>query len=462
MTRLLIALALLMAVPTFAADKKISEMTALPAASFADGDLFPIVDVSASETKKTAISDVTAHVLDAATKDAFTFYADPVNGVDASCDGSIVKKCKTITKLLSFCTDPSKAYMLELAAGNFTGEPTITWLSNVSMHGQGSNLNLDFEYAATPGEQASFVIDGVGINSFTLDLSAAAVALPIFQNGSYSITRTDATVGAHFVTVRNSTAGATNITGSASYTNVLFTSSADVQSGGSILCTGCILGITVDIYGTGMFQLTASTFVGLLDGHTVGLDTPTVIIDAASNQYGGVITGADVTYADDAEFIAYDPATPSYWASAPATVKEALDAIASGGLRPPSFQVNGHLTLLNGHQVSHQTTPPSTTVHANAGTSATCSVAQATDVAGSLTLVTGSAAWASGEQCKVNFDAAYALAPKCQLTATNAPAAAATLNVYLSKTTADVSINFDSADVAATTYTWDYRCDETN
>lgn len=41
-----------------AADKKITELTLLPAASFSTSDVFPIVDISASETKKTRVLDL--------------------------------------------------------------------------------------------------------------------------------------------------------------------------------------------------------------------------------------------------------------------------------------------------------------------------------------------------------------------------------------------------------------------
>jgi VCBS repeat-containing protein len=239
--------------------------------------------------------------------DGFTFYGDPENGNDSTCDGSLAKKCKTITKLLTFCTDPSKSYALRLSEGTFQGEPTISWKPNVNVFGDGTNLNLSFDYTAAPGDQANFVFDGVGVNSFTLDLSLAAAALPIFQNGNYSITRVDNTAGAHFVTVRNASAAATDITGNASYSNVLFISSATIRTGGQILCTNCILGITVDVYGTGLLQLTASTFVGSVVGHAVGMDTPVLKIDAGSN-LAGSSSGVTSVYSDDAQFMKNTPA----------------------------------------------------------------------------------------------------------------------------------------------------------
>lgn len=106
-------------------------------------------------------------------------------------------------------------------------------------------------------------------------------------------------------------------------------------------------------------------------------------------------------------------------------------------------------------------TSPTATPDANAGTGATCSVSGATDLAGTVQLVTGSGAWAAGAQCAITFNAAYAVAPKCVLTPVNASAAVATVNLYGTKTTTDLILNFVNADVAATTYEWDYHCVET-
>lgn len=123
---------------------------------------------------------------------------------------------------------------------------------------------------------------------------------------------------------------------------------------------------------------------------------------------------------------------------------------------------NVRLEVLDGHWRSNQTTAPTTTPNANAGTGATCTVAQATDTAGTIELVTGSGAWAAGVQCDMNFNLTYNTAPKCVITPVNNNAALASLNTFLTKSTTAMSLNFVNADVAATTYQWDYHCVETN
>lgn len=123
---------------------------------------------------------------------------------------------------------------------------------------------------------------------------------------------------------------------------------------------------------------------------------------------------------------------------------------------------NVRLEVLDGHWRSNQTTAPTTTVNANAGTGATCTVAQATDTAGTIELVTGSGSWAAGVQCAMNFNLTYNTAPKCVITPVNNNAALAALNTFLTKSTTAMSLNFVNADTAATTYQWDFHCVETN
>lgn len=130
-------------------------------------------------------------------------------------------------------------------------------------------------------------------------------------------------------------------------------------------------------------------------------------------------------------------------------------------LNSATTATNAPLVIANGHTKYSQTTAPVPTVNANAGTGATCTVTGSTDTAGTVQLVTGSGSWASGEQCSVAFNLAFNAAPKCQLTPINA-ASATLLNVYLTKTTATLGLNFLIPDTAATTYEWDYFCVETN
>lgn len=135
----------------------------------------------------------------------------------------------------------------------------------------------------------------------------------------------------------------------------------------------------------------------------------------------------------------------------------------SGASRHTAFAVrrDGLVKINNGHLRSTQVTAPTTTPNANSGTSATCTVSNASDLAGQIQIVTGSAAWAAGAQCAMTFNVAYDTAPKCVMFPVNANASLAGTNTYLTKSTTALTINFANADTAATAYQWDYHCVET-
>lgn len=124
---------------------------------------------------------------------------------------------------------------------------------------------------------------------------------------------------------------------------------------------------------------------------------------------------------------------------------------------------NAALVYKNGHLKSTQTTAPTATVNANAGTGATCSVSNATDTAGSISLTTTAVAPGAGLQCAVNFNSAYGVAPKCQLQATNGNSILQSVlsGIYSSSTTAELDINFANTDAVGHAYTFDYLCIET-
>lgn len=132
-----------------------------------------------------------------------------------------------------------------------------------------------------------------------------------------------------------------------------------------------------------------------------------------------------------------------------------------GGASPAS---NAVIVFNNGHVKSTQTTPPTTTINSNAGTGASSSVSNATDVAGHISLTLGTiGTLAAGEQTKINFNTAYNVAPIVVVTPTNATAASnqSVFGVYVTSTTTDFSINFATAGVALASLTYNYQVIET-
>lgn len=118
-----------------------------------------------------------------------------------------------------------------------------------------------------------------------------------------------------------------------------------------------------------------------------------------------------------------------------------------------------NLILSNAHLKSTGTAPVAT-VDANAGSGASCSVSNATDNAGKITLATTASSSAAGAQCSVAFNTAFGVAPICVLTPANVAASLAH-GVYLGATTSALSLNFANNDQVGDTYIWNYTCQET-
>lgn len=121
------------------------------------------------------------------------------------------------------------------------------------------------------------------------------------------------------------------------------------------------------------------------------------------------------------------------------------------------FQWGSGIVLLeDAHLVSGAQVAPTVAVTGNAGTGASASLALATDVAGKITFAEGTVGLASGAQLTVTFAQAYDNAPIVQIQATNSAAATTTVGVFITSTTTGFTINFATASVALTGYSWNY------
>jgi hypothetical protein len=116
------------------------------------------------------------------------------------------------------------------------------------------------------------------------------------------------------------------------------------------------------------------------------------------------------------------------------------------------------------HLKSTQITPPVATPTSHAGTMSTCTVSNATDIAGVITLGTTNTGSSAGDVCDVAFNAAYGVAPICTLTPNNAQAAqdgGQLHEIYVTTSTTELSINFGMQPNSVATYQWFYHCVET-
>jgi hypothetical protein len=120
---------------------------------------------------------------------------------------------------------------------------------------------------------------------------------------------------------------------------------------------------------------------------------------------------------------------------------------------------NVRINFKDGHLRSQQTTAPTELEGANIGTGGTSTLANATDVAGKITVLTGTPGMAAGLQTTITFNAPYTVTPIVTITAVNANGAA--IQVYATSTTSTFTVNFGVAPAASTTYEFFYNVIET-
>lgn len=138
------------------------------------------------------------------------------------------------------------------------------------------------------------------------------------------------------------------------------------------------------------------------------------------------------TLTNDAD-LGYDGSTLSM---AGATGNISVGQSTNGG-------TNVRINIKDGHIRSQQTTAPTTAINANAGNAGAITLANATDVAGKITINTQGAGIAAGTQATITFNAPYNVAPIVVLTPANAKAT--TIQAYVTSTTTDFSVSFNIA-----------------
>lgn len=187
------------------------------------------------------------------------------------------------------------------------------------------------------------------------------------------------------------------------------------------------------------------SFAPLAEGGTVVItDLYLLKLDAAFGSFSSTATNAYGIYLDDTGI--------KNWMGGRTTF---------GGATFLSGSANASVTINNSHLQSAQTTAPTITVGAAAGTGATGSVSNATDTAGKLELITGTITLATGPQITVNFNKSYAVAPIVTITPQNVTAAQATVAAYVTSTTTDFTVNFAVASIGTQTFDWFYHVIET-
>jgi hypothetical protein len=104
---------------------------------------------------------------------------------------------------------------------------------------------------------------------------------------------------------------------------------------------------------------------------------------------------------------------------------------------------NVRINMKDGHLRSQQTTIPTTAINANAGNAGSITLANATDVAGKITINTKGTGMAAGTQATITFNVTYNVAPIVVLTPANAKATL--IQAYVTTTATTFSVSFNVA-----------------
>lgn len=449
------------------------------------------------------------------------FYVTKDVGNDAN-DCSLLKPCKTIQAGLNAAAAISAYYKQTIVhVAPASGGTGSSYNENITFSQQGITLRCD---GSTAQHRAclisgSVTVDMTGtsgganyiaalnesyMNGFVVVINSASVAPLIFSGTTYqrfiiSNCYFDQNGSFNGAVVSNSgtSGGATSIikTYDSDYNNNNSTNPTLALSAGrfwmygttgtiananasgpSVTQSGATSSFIANLVQiTGQFNLTSNTATATFNLSTIASGTNPCIVTPASPSTGyaiiayfgctstntNSITGSGVVISSAGN------ARISSSGDIVSTVTQAtFPSFPQGELQVGAGAVSGTnvlLSLKNGHIKIDQTTSPTATVNANAGTSATCTVANATDTAGKITVTTGTIGTpATGTQCTLNFNKAHGIAPICTFSpASTAAASNLVLFQVGTATTTTQPFTFNVAGGTSTAYTYTYHCVET-
>lgn len=442
------------------------------------------------------------------------FYVSKDTGSDSTGDGSLLKPYRTIGAAITAANLISAYYkQTNIHVSPSSGGTGSGYVENITLSQQGVNLICD---NAQPGARGCFITGTVTVN---LTGTSGGVNYAASANEAYMNSFVVSTTGASnsltfsgtqyqkFVSINNyfdansgNSASVTNsgtnsqITsfdtnysnGSATVPTISITSAARfwVYGTTSTVANGNAAGPSVTQSGaassaifnlvqlTGQYNLTDNTATASFNLSTIASGTNPCIVTPSSANTGYVIIsyfGCNSTNTNSitgSGVVVNSPANIRISSSGDivSTVTQtSFPGLPQGsvliGNKAPSA-TNVILSVFDGHIKASQTTAATAVVSANAGTSGTCTLTNGRDHSGVINLTTGSGSWASGTQCTLTFNKAFATAPNCVLSPRNALGASkhVTQQIFHTTTTTTLLLAFGAADTAANAMQFWYTC----
>lgn len=322
-----------------------------------------------------------------------------------------------------------------------TGAITGTGYGLYSTKTGASTTNIGGYFTATGGTNNYSLIvpasgGNVGFGTITptanLHIVQTAAATGALTGMVYTgAVNTNQTASTEIPAVTLTTAGRQWATGAlATQREVLITQPAYSFTGGSTLTTAATMAI-----GGAPISNTNTTLT----------NTHALLIQATSTTDG---TGGTPTNSFGLTVNAQTGATNNYAAAF-------LGGNVGMGTTTPT--ANARLTLKDGHLETDQTTAPTITDHANAGSGASASLAAgSTDLAGLITLNSGTSGWATGTQLTVTFNKSFPTAPIVMWCAANDITGSSVKGWYSGSTTTTLTLSVTDALSGAFTYKFYY------
>lgn len=456
--------------------------------------------------------------LSVATLPVQQMYVTKDNGNDAN-DCSMFKPCKTIQAGITAANAIAAYYkpVVIHVAPSFGGTGS-SYNENITISQQGVSLLCDSwhpsaracqisgtltinmtgtsggaNYVAASNEayMAGFVV-GVNNSSATITFSGSTfqrfilINSYIDQNGSgNAITMTNSGTNSLLKVIdsdinnSNATAPAVDLqAGKLWIYGTMSTVSNGNASGPSVSQSGATTSFIANIVQiTGQYNLTHNTATATFNLSTIASGTNPCIVTPASPNTGYALiasfgcNSSNTNSITGTGVVVNGPGNARFGSSGDivGTVTQASlgPGLPQGEIMLGPGAVTGTNVLLSikgGHIKVAQTTAPTATVHANAGTGATCSLSNTSDAGGTLSLTTGTLATAVGTQCTITFNKAHGVAPPCVFSPANRNAASLVatkqINFPDSSTTAQV-VDFGVAETVGTAYKWKFHCLET-
>lgn len=339
---------------------------------------------------------------------------------------------------------------LTASAAHRLGMTNVTFVHGLTIDRTGATLggaSVDLREVWVAG---AFTYLGRGSGSDYIHMKNCYILGAVSMSGLSGIINTSNFLS----TLTMGTAGATEVDGLSYYGLMTFQSS---YIAGNISATAAAAKPAAyqffSTYGDGNWDINGTGAIDLYTdmSGTLGAFATYTKTNVTTYRYGSL------------ENVGYIPGVAGNWGSVPTNAQDALDYLATGALKAAvingaSTSTNAVVTYKDGHLRSTQTTAPVATVDGNAGSGASCTVANATDTAGAVSITTGTIGVSTGAYCSIAFNKAYNVAPICILT----PASSTlSTSVYVTSSTSAVVVNFALAGGISSTYVLNYHCVET-